>query len=356
MSTEPNNQEENSKNIVSEEGNHLEIPTKNKPRRRLMLRLFFLIVLLLLILLVFILIMAKLRVKSDKEAIFAQLNNITQQIDEQSQRLSASESAIVMLKRKTNDDQGIWQLDEAKYLMQMANVTLYFQHNISTTIKLLKLADSHLSNVATPGVMEVRKLLADNISVLSDIPTVDISGIYLELGALNQQVEQLPLVLQLQDKTTLAASIPEVSKGHSVIVRALMQSWDAIKKVLVIRHHQTPVDPLLTPDQRGYLNLNLHLLFAQAQLALLNHRDEIFQASLKEIQGAIERYFVQTNFATKSMLHSIQSLQKVNISPELPDINDSLIALKKITELQMNKMSQETNTNNIVSGVEKDGV
>lgn len=93
-----------------------------------------------------------------------------------------------------------------------------------------------------------------------------------------------------------------------------------------VRDHGRAVNALLPPGEQTYLQQNLHLMFEQAQVALLRNDAQIFQDSLVKAQNWINQYYTLNNQA-KAVLDELQNLQNEDIAPELTNFGNSAAAL-----------------------------
>lgn len=105
--------------------------------------------------------------------------------------------------------------------------------------------------------------------------------------------------------------------------------WKDIKSLIVVRNHQQRIKPLLAPEQHFFLLQNLALLFEQTRLAVLSRNNDIYQERLQAIIKWIKQYFDPDHNITRNMLASIESLQKLDINPSLPDISSTFSAVRK---------------------------
>jgi uroporphyrin-III C-methyltransferase len=264
----------------------------------------------------------------------AQLNVGEIAVPQQNKISKANQVAIANLTQRLGGDQSVWMLAEAEYLIRLANLNLHFQHNVTVAIELLKTVDSHLQKFNDHKFLDLRKALAKDIVKLQAVPKVDVPGIYLQLQALSEQVDKLPLIIENQGKTVQVAPPEEQTTKRSGWKKTLQSGWQTIGKVLIIRHRDQPIKPLLTFKQHEFLNLNLHVLFAQAQWAVLQHQAEIYHSCLQQIQALIKDNFIQTNAATKNLMITLKQLQKIDINPKLPDIGDLLEVMQQINNTQ----------------------
>ena len=223
-----------------------------------------------------------------------------------------------------------WLMAEAEYLIQLANHRLLLNKDVATAIVALKAADARLAEIADPALLNIRKILANDLLTLNNIPKVDITGLSITLSALSNNIPNLPLrtpdpkthKITQEEKSTTSSNIENVQQLPAAI-------WKDIKSLIVIRHHQKPLEPLLAPNQHFFLVQNLALLLEQSRLALLNGHNEIYQERLATTEKWIKQYFDTDHNVTRNMLTSIAELQKMNIDPALPDISSTFSAVKK---------------------------
>lgn len=259
-------------------------------------------------------------------------------VEKQTKVVANNEAAIVHLLKLTGGSQTDWILAEIEYLIRMANLTLHFQHNIPTTLALLQTADAHLRSIGSLKLLAIRKMLAHDIVALEAVPQVDIPGIYLRLQALDNQVEKLPLIEDdLKFKADTDADSQPVTSTNGKWRDTLNNSWRAIKKIIVVRRRQQPIEPLISLQRRNLLDLTIHVLFAQAQWALVQEQETIYKSCLQQIQSLIHSYFIQTNSKTQQLEQALDGLAQQNIAPTLPDISDSLEVIRQLQHYQIQK-------------------
>ncbi|WP_286240433.1 uroporphyrinogen-III C-methyltransferase [Neptuniibacter halophilus] len=263
-------------------------------------------------------------------------------IDELQDRLTRSIQQVTAKQQTNRKD---WLLAEVEYLLRLANQRVLMEQTADGAIKLLRSADKILKETDDVTIYEVRKALAADIAALEAVPTLDTEGVFLTLGALNNQVPNLrmtPVSEQRKLPELLEEVTPEVvSESWSA---GLKESWgkaiDKLDQLVVIQHRDEPVEPLLSPQQTYYLQQNLHLMLEQAQLALLQRKQASYDASLSKAHDWIATYFEQKDGTTQSLLRGISELQDVQVSAELPDISGSLRSLKSYLA-QMAKLKEQ---------------
>ena len=218
-----------------------------------------------------------------------------------------------------NDD---WTVAEAQYLVKLANDNLQIGDNIPLVINLLQTADKELQNSTNPKLDAIRKALAEDLMNVKAIPQIDVTGIYLRLSALNDQVNQLPLPTKRPDSAAISASSEQTTWWR----RGLQNTWLALQKIVVVRYNQPGVRPFILPEQQEFLYQNIHAMYGQAMSALVHRQPEIYRASLRQAQQWIQKYFLADSSVTTAQLKELDELQKIDIRPSLPAVTASLQA------------------------------
>jgi uroporphyrin-3 C-methyltransferase len=180
-------------------------------------------------------------------------------------------------------------------------------------LTLTQRADQVLQNLQDSSVLEIRKSLAEKIASLQQVPKVEVTGIYLTLAALDKMIDQLPLPASplKAEQTQPIASNPEASWWE----RGLNQSWQALRKIVIVKNDLQNVLPVIMPEEKVFLFQNLHAQLASAMWGALHRNMPVYQASLARAVSWIQLYFDKDKPATQAMLKNISQLQAVNIEP-----------------------------------------
>lgn len=268
---------------------------------------------------------------NSQKQIAADQKNIQQlqkNVADLSNQIRQHQTAFANLQLNPNDHTG-WVVAETNYLAQLANYNLVFIRDVPTTIALLKAADQRLASLNSAAYAQARQLLADAIVALEAVPQVDVAGLLAQINALQMQATQLP-ILQLASPTETLNNDQQTNTVTPNWQSGLNKSLETFQKLIVIRHSNHPVEPLLPAQQQAYLQQNIQLLLQQAQWAALRGQSTIYQASLQQAMDWIQRYFVANATITDTMVKAITDLQKINIQPALPDIKNVLQTLEHL--------------------------
>lgn len=250
----------------------------------------------------------------------AHLSNNTQGIENQ---LVQNEQVIAHLSEKTDVKDKQWVLAEASYLVKLANFNLQFSHNLPEAELLLKIADHRIASLKDPNLIPVRKSLAEDMAKLAGVPKIDEAGLLLKLNAISGQVNDLPIIATPEDVKP-AESSHHHHHHQPGWKRNLEQGWREIRKLVVVQYHDQPMSKLMSPVNRAYLDMHLHLLLSQASWAIMHGKGTLYQASLQQAQIWVRNYYVGNSAKTQAMINALSTLASVNINPKYPDISNTL--------------------------------
>jgi uroporphyrin-3 C-methyltransferase len=125
----------------------------------------------------------------------------------------------------------------------------------------------------------------------------------LRLDALKNQANQF--VAPTRHEVTQAGVAEQVQAQDS---SWWAKGWLAFRQLIVIRHYDKPVQPLLAEDQRWLLQQNVYLALSQAQLALWAHQSHRYQQSLSEVEKLLANY-QQLNPQYAAILAEVKELE-----------------------------------------------
>ncbi|MGA8260759.1 MAG: uroporphyrinogen-III C-methyltransferase [Arenicellales bacterium] len=270
------------------------------------------------------------RVQSQVDSRIDALQSAQKALGERSDALSKSIEKIYQDLDRNLDS---WALEEVEQLMRIGNNSLRLGGDVTTATTALQLADQRLEELGNPAFLEVRKLLAKDITALKGVPTVDIAGLTLRLGSMAGKVENLPLAQKVE--RPVAGKAGAGGKGESggksnAWVKAGKALVGDLERLVRIQNVEKPPKPLLTPDQRYFLFTNLRLMLSGAQLAALRRNTATFHDNLDQAEKWIKEYFDTSQESVQQLLGDIDKMSGVELNPKLPDISDSLEKLKEV--------------------------
>lgn len=252
------------------------------------------------------------------------LQNTREALTAENNALKASMDAVLAKLGRTTS---AWRLAEVEYLLTVANHRLNLVQDRTTAIAVFETADERLLAIGDPGLLNVRKAIADELNMLRGISEPDITGMALRLSSLANEIEKLPLIYK--ERVDLATGKTQIPKPESWReVPAAM--WKEIKNLVVIRRHQQPTEPLIPPVEAWFLHQNLRLKLEQAQLALLRRDTALFRENLEEARTWIQTFFDEDSAAVKSAITTLDTQAKVELKLDIPDVSGSLRELRRL--------------------------
>lgn len=229
------------------------------------------------------------------------------------------DDALHGMRRYLGQTRRDWLLNEAEYLLVIANRRLYLEADVATAIAALEFADDSLRELDDTRWLPVRRRIAEEVRLLSAVTPVDIVGIDLAIRDAAQDVGSLPL--SGFQRSVSGAATPVGGKWWQR-VRALLEGIVNIERV------DDPPQPLLPPGQRFFLSQNLALKLEGARLGLLRRDAALFRSRLREADALAARYFEPRDGAVQALRRAIAGWLAQPVGAPLPQIGEALAELK----------------------------
>jgi uroporphyrin-III C-methyltransferase len=243
-----------------------------------------------------------------------------QQTNRQSQEFAAKQQQMISeWEAAQKGDLEKWYVAEAEYLVKLANDHVQFTHNVTLAITLLQRADQIIGNLQDSSLLDIRKSIATNLANLQSTQPIDITKIYVQLAALNNLMDQLPLPaspLATDDKSAPVVNEPGLPWWQA----GLHRSWQVLSKIIIVRNTTQNSLPLVLPEEKLFLYQNLHAQMESAMWGVLHNDAVVYQMSMTRSIDWVKKYFMQDSPAVKSMLQQLQSLQALNLQPPMTNL------------------------------------
>ncbi len=237
-------------------------------------------------------------------------------------------AAVADVHRRVGRSGTQWIIAETEYLIRIANHRLILARDTGTARVALELADQRLRDTKDPGWAGVRAQVARDIAALSTFEAPDAAGLSARLSALIEQIPQL--------KIARATIGPERTLPERVARKPEERSWDTLlddlwsgfKDSVRIRERDKPVQAMLAPEHQFFLYENLKLHLEAARLGIARNDQALFRDNLATASEWLGQYFKPDDTTTSALRQAIDEMLEVEISPELPDVSQSLRALQ----------------------------
>lgn len=274
-------------------------------------------------------------VRAENELSQAQLKTLKAEIE-------AAQDQLIVQSGKSE-----WVLNEAYYLIQNADIQLQLNQDSHTAKAQLQIADRKIKALGYPQLAWVREALAKDIAALESAPMVDKHDIWTQLNVLESTLYALRFkALVDENKEGAWVKAEDMAEEKATWQRLLMQTWGEFKGLIrVSRYDQDVMQPVLTKLEQKQLVRTLVLMLEQAKWALLKSDTIVYHESLNQLNLSIEQYFDATP-ARETALKALEKLNAVVLVTKMPDVSQSLSALKKALETsKAPEVTQEQETN-----------
>lgn len=251
--------------------------------------------------------------------------SVLQEADQQSQAVATKQQQMINeWEAAQKGDLEKWYVAEAEYLVKLANDHVQFTHNMTLAITLLQRADQILSQVQDSRLLEIRKSIAANLANLQASQPIDTTKVYVQLTALNNLIDQLPLPINPlpanTQQTTITTNDPEATWWQ----KGLSHTWQALSKIVIVRNTSQNSLPLVLPEEKIFLYQNLHAQMESAMWGVLHHNAAVYQLSLMRASAWIQKYFTPESPMVKSTLQQLQQLQSLNLQTPMVNLNATM--------------------------------
>lgn len=256
-----------------------------------------------------------------------QMITATKALDERVIALAQEVSSITGLNRVD------WQVAQAEHLLRAAHQRLVLTGDVEGAYALLDAADKVMGDIKEIGTINVRRAFAKDLNALHMAGRVDMEGIFVKLDALKEHITKLtlPALTWQSDKTELKPLAKDADLSEKIVTTA-RNVFAVIGEQYEIQHLDEPVKPLLSSEQRVYLTQNLELLIEQAQLAAMKHDAVVYKRVLAQAEAWVRQHFNLSTADAELTLSTFKELSAVELNPAVPDVSESMRALKVFSE------------------------
>ena len=220
-----------------------------------------------------------------------------------------------------------WTLAEVEQALLIASQQLQLAGNLKAALIALEAADARLARMDRPQLGALRRIINRDIERLRAAPQVDITGMALRLDNIMNQIDALPLAMEQRPVRSAPESAPA---GANVWQRVWREAKLDLRDLIRIQNVNKPEVPLLAPDQGFFLRENLKFRLLGARLSLLARDQASLETDLKAASDWLTRYYDDTNKTVAMAQSTLKQLLNSNVDNPLPDISESLEAVRKV--------------------------
>ncbi|MBO5566427.1 MAG: uroporphyrinogen-III C-methyltransferase [Succinivibrio sp.] len=300
------------------------------------------------------------------------LSSLNEQFGKQAENLKTLNQELKQFETRNPND---WRVAQAYFLVNNAFQIVMFSDDISSAVWCLKDADNLLVNLSEPNILKIREAIHSDVMKLSNLPTIDKSGISLKLDSVYRNLDSM----QINEIGALNKGSPVINTDDSATdwKANLLESFKKFSsRFIEIRHRQSnDVDGFLSSKQITLVKQNIQSELLLAKFALFHSNYETYSSSISQAVSLIETYYDHDTNSYKANIETLNNLlaQKFdkNVTTSLqsqllftefvksqPTLHDSAVQLKddkKSTETNVKETTekQESAKNNTNTEVKK---
>ena len=265
-----------------------------------------------------------------------QVAGLQGKLDELEGKIAESRSQQATLETLYQDmsrNRDEWALAEVEQNVTLAAQQLQLAANVQGAVLVLQTADTRLAGNSRPQFIGLRKVLARDLERLQALPQLDLPGMSVHLESIISVLDALPLAADGHPHDEKATK-GDVKTSNAPIIsldfwkNLGVEFWTEMRSLVRIQRFDRDEPALLAPSQVFFLRENLKLRLLNARLALFAHDQRTFRNELKYAQTATDRYFDPREKSVQTVQDSLKQLLAAEITIELPNLNESLLAIK----------------------------
>lgn len=229
-------------------------------------------------------------------------------------------------------------LSHVAYLLNLADLQLRINHNRDAGLKLLNEAATRLDKTSDVTLLPLKQAIKQDTHALHQTKHFNLDHLILQLDQINQSIQSLKLLGSKikQQHTQTHHSDHQQNKHKTTWYQRLWDNTKHLKDLVVIRHRDQSLKPLLSPETAALLKASIQAKLMQAQWAAIHHQQALYQHSMTQALDLLN-HFQHQQHALVTIKKQLQALAKINIAPKLPSIQNALNALNNSLYIDIKK-------------------
>lgn len=220
-----------------------------------------------------------------------------------------------------------WRLAEAEHLLRLASLRLSALQDINSATALVQAADEILHEQDDPAAFAAREQLAKSLEALRSTLNPDRTGLFLQLGALREQVAQLNALAP--SFSGEGGVLSELADAGVVEQQWWQRGLQTLSEYFRIDFNaDRNIRPLLTGQSLTQVRLALSLALEQAQWGALHGQVAVYQQALQQAREVLDAHFDVDNPNSRALRARIDELAQQPIAVTPPDLSPALNAVQ----------------------------
>ncbi len=241
------------------------------------------------------------RLQSSQERFANDVQGLTDQMVAMNEKFTAM----------SGQNENNWLVDQAYYLLKIANNRMMFMTDTDTAIYLLNQVDDLLGQVDDPNLFAVRKKVSEDRQGLNARPKLDTTGLAIRVSALQTRLVDLPMIqIVEEDLPTEAAVETEPLTWYEHLLVSMSRLGD---QIFTVRNHGKGYSPVISESDEQQLRFTMMMMLQTIQYAVLHHDDALFQANLLQLKSRLNNYFDSEDPAVQILQLEVEELLQLQV-------------------------------------------
>ncbi|SEC68593.1 uroporphyrinogen III methyltransferase / synthase [Pseudomonas anguilliseptica] len=233
-----------------------------------------------------------------------------------------------------------WRLAEAEHLLRLASLRLSALQDINSATALVQAADEILHEQDDPAAFAAREQLAMSLQALRSTANPDRTGLFLQLGALREQVAQLNA--QAPSFSADGGVLSELADSGVVEQQWWQRGLQTLSEYFRIDFNaDRNIRPVLAGQSLTQVRLSLSLALEQAQWGALHGKSEVYCQALQQAREVLDAHFDVDNPNSRALSARIDELAERPIAVTPPDLSPTLNAVQAYIQAKQTARSQQ---------------
>lgn len=241
--------------------------------------------------------------------------------------IQAMRDLVMAQQQAPQQDETTLLLHQTLMLVRMAQAQLQVRHNVADAVLAMQWAQQRLQASRDVSIAPVLAQLERDIQQLRNLPERNNLALAQQLASLIDAVDKLPLrvaAAQPLESVTVPGPQPQVA-AYTDWRSALQIIWQELKQLVVIRHRELPLQPLMSAEREQILHDVLRLRLEALQVQLMREAVAAQNVARARVLSWLREWFDEGNRDVISMRDWLNSMPQT--ATALPDLQGSAAAV-----------------------------
>jgi uroporphyrin-3 C-methyltransferase len=248
------------------------------------------------------------------------------------EKVTRLETAVAQLQNQVNTStllQKQSNVVQTNYLLNLAHYNLRYQNDVRSAYYLLGMAVNSLNAGPNPAqYAPVTTHVQAALTQLALVPPIDEEKTIKILDELYVSIPTLQFnIYPSHHKPDWQAAQKQLEQGNTQLAW-WQKGWAALQSLVIIRHHDTAVNPMLTSPQEQNLKANLQILVQQTEISVIQRNAKLIQKNILLLQLQLAEHFDLDNSQGKKVMDLMSQLAPVSHLVDNTHLNFALQELQ----------------------------